>query len=255
MPVEGLTVEGLVFGPEHEILNFQDKESLEDQTDVYNIFQRYGPPAMNFYSPLTKTSEERYIVTDQYFEIIGDLQRRARALGMSLTSWALIRSDLPLQLSESSRSSLARPSTLDSQEVENQLLSNGVGPFAKEILVRDIMNLVVRHDGISNLHRPRSASADLAQVSFCLCHLSEISAPYRFVGNTLVLERFCNFSDNGGLLVGRPLWLELEGGPIGLYTGYTSRFSLSVIKLPMTDSVVSERLISRLLTYRANTQR
>ena len=163
MPVEHIMMGGLACGPEHEILNFQEKQSLQDQTDAYNIFNPNNPL---YDKPLRMSSTAHGISINQHPEFILNFQRRLLASGVPLDFWALTRSDLPLQLRESNRSPLAHPSILDSQEVENQLLSNGVGPFANEILVRDIMNLVIRHDGMSSLHRLEALQLMLPRCSF-----------------------------------------------------------------------------------------
>ena len=118
-------------GPHYEILAFRQRQLLQDQMDVYNIFRKYGFLKDHFI--------DVGICANQHPRTTYHLNWLAQFSRPELDFWTLARSDLPLQLREGNRDPRSKLSGFDSAEVDDQLFTKYSETLANGILVRDTL--------------------------------------------------------------------------------------------------------------------
>ena len=123
---------------ECEVTSFRERQYLQDQTDVFNIFKKI--------TQLNGLLDQRNWQQDQGTGLPNKVQSEASRLGAGSAFWDLAHSDLPWQLTQSIRSDFDVMNTLEAPDFERQILSRH-GAYAEAILVRDSFQSFHRDEG------------------------------------------------------------------------------------------------------------
>lgn len=122
-----------------EVLNFHNRQYLEDQTDVFNILRHF--PGLD---PILNSHNWPPGAWDRPVGL--DIAIRSKEYGATLSFWDLVRSDLPSQLTEGRDDDLNFTHTSAPAGLDPQTLSRHRA-YANAVLVRDLFRTFRRSDG------------------------------------------------------------------------------------------------------------
>ena len=124
--------------PRCEILNFRERQYLQDQVDVFNILRDVPT--------LRQKLDSASWAKDRNDNLLIDIQWRAKQGGTASGFWDLARSDLPGQLTEGAGDPPLDPNMQPTPEIDEQMLSRHK-MYADAVLVRDSFQCFPRRDG------------------------------------------------------------------------------------------------------------
>ena len=124
--------------PRCEILNFRERQYLQDQVDVFNILRDIPT--------LRQKLDSANWAKDRNDSLLIDIEWRAKNDGTTSGFWDLARSDLPGQLTEGAGGPPIEPNMQPAPEIDEQMLSRHK-MYSDAVLVRDSLHCFLRRDG------------------------------------------------------------------------------------------------------------